>query len=90
MISRIGVQPVIVSVGPGEARQTYRVGEVTADGEDVSVEVSCTNDLSVDGNVNLVHWRGDAGPYRVYRSNGTGFVLLEETIESCLIDVGDA
>ena len=90
MISRIGVQPVVSSVGSGASRQTYRVGDMVDGEEQMSNEVSCTNDLSVDGNVNLVHWHGEGALFRVYRSNGSGFEMLTETSESQFIDSGDA
>jgi len=90
MITRIGVQPVIVSVGGAVGRQTYRVSELTDDGEQMSVEVSCSNDLAVDGNFNLIHWSGEASPFRVYRATEGIFSLIAETSESRFIDTGDA
>ena len=89
MISRIGVQPVIASVGGAIGRQTYRVAEVVEDNEEeASVEVSCSNDLSVPGNFNLIHWQGEASLFRVYRATGGMFELVEETAESRIIDDG--
>lgn len=89
MISRIGVQPVIASVGSAVARQTYRVAEVVDGNEEApSVEVSCSNDLTVEGNFNLIHWQGEAGLFRVYRSAGGPFAQIIETEDSRFIDDG--
>lgn len=90
MISRIGVQPVIVSVGGAVGRQTYRVAEVI-DGaeEEPSVEVACANDLSIEGNFNMVHWLGEASLFRVYRASGGIFTMIAETADSRFIDVGE-
>lgn len=90
MITRIGVQPVIASVGGAVGRQTYRVAEIV-DGveQEPSVEVSCSNDLTVGGNFNLVHWAGEASLFRVYRATGGMFAMIEDTSESRLIDAGD-
>lgn len=90
MISRIGVQPVIVSVGGAAARQTYRVAEVV-DGveQEPSNEVACNNDLSVDGNLNVVHWQGEASLFRVYRATGGIFTMITETGDSRFLDAGD-
>jgi hypothetical protein len=90
MISRIGVQPIIASVGGAMGRQTYRVVEVV-DGveQEPSNEVACSNDLTVDGNFNMVHWRGEASLYRVQRSIGGAFVEIAELAESRFLDSGD-
>lgn len=90
MISRIGVQPVIVSVGGAVARQAYRVAEVVDGAEEApSNEVACANDLSVEGNCNVVHWQGEAALFRVYRATGGIFSMIVETSDSRFIDAGD-
>lgn len=90
MITRIGVQPVIASVGGAAGRQTYRVAEVVDGNEEApSSEVSCTNDLTVEGNFNLVHWGGEASLFRVYRATGGMFERIAETSESRFIDSGE-
>jgi len=90
MISRIGVQPVIASMGGAAGRQTYRVAEIV-EGEEAepSNDVSCTNDLSVEGNFNIVHWSGEAELFRIYRATGGIFEMIAETAESRFIDVGE-
>lgn len=86
-ITRIGVQPVITSVGtPG--LHSYRL--VEDDGEPSALEVGCTNDLSVDGNVNFVHWQGEAALFRVQKARDGGFVQIGETDGSSFVDDGSA
>jgi hypothetical protein len=90
MISRIGVQPVIVSVGGAAGRQTYRVAEVVEGvEEEPSNEVACSNDLSIDGNLNVVHWQGEASLFRVYRATGGIFSMIAETADSRFLDTGE-
>jgi hypothetical protein len=89
-ITRIGVQPVIVSAGQAAGTQTYCVGEVTPEGETVSLAVSCTNDLSVEGNCNFVHWAGEGASYQVYKAEGGAFGLIGTVAASPFIDVNSA
>jgi hypothetical protein len=86
-ITRIGVQPVIVSAPTAERTQTYRVGEVTDAGELASCEVTCSNDLGLTGNVNVVHWSGESGNYRIYKKGEDGaFGLIKATDGLLFID----
>lgn len=84
-IQLIGVQPVIASIGEAQSTQAYRVGEV-GETETLSLAVSCTNDLSVAGNMNVVHWQGEGNSYRVYKADGGAFGLIGETDGGFLID----
>lgn len=86
-IERIGVQPIVAASTPGAARQVYRVVELGGDGA-TSVEVSCTNDLSVDGNANYVHWTSTAPTCRIERSIGGIFEPLGETAAGVYVDHG--
>ncbi|WP_066681725.1 hypothetical protein [Sphingomonas sp. CCH9-E2] len=88
MIERIGVQPVIVTASPAMARQSYRVTESGEDGA-VSLEVSCSNDLSMPGNGNYLHWASDAaGPFKVERSTGGVFVEIASVEAQFYMDAG--
>lgn len=88
MIERIGVQPVIVSASAGMGRQTYRVTEA-GEGGAVSLEVSCSNDLSAAGNGNYLHWSSDAaGPFKVERSTGGMFVEIATVEAQFYMDAG--
>lgn len=84
-IDRIGVQPIIAAAGNAVARQTYKVGDV-GESEVVSGEVSCTNDLSVAGNRNLVHWQGEGTSFRVYKSEGGPFGLIGTSDGDAFLD----
>lgn len=88
-ITRIGVQPVVVTPGQANARQTYRVVEIE-DGKAgaESQEVSCSNDLSVGGNVNFIHWEGEAALYRVLRASDGPFRKIGEVEGSSFVDEG--
>lgn len=85
-IDRIGIQPVVAVAGQAWPRHTYKVGEVTADGEVASLEVSCCNDISIEGNVNIIHWRGEGDSYRVYRAADGGFGLIGTTDGALFVD----
>jgi hypothetical protein len=85
-IQLIGVQPIVANVGEAAGPQSYCVGEVTADGETVCTAVSCTNDLGVAGNMNLVHWQGEGDSYRIYKAAGGVFGLIGTTDGNYLID----
>jgi hypothetical protein len=85
-IQLIGVQPIVANVGEAAGSQAYCVGEVTADGEVVSLAVSCTNDLGIAGNMNLVHWQGEGTGYRIYKAADGVFGLIGTTDGNYLID----
>lgn len=85
-ITRIGIQPVVATTGPAAGTQAYKVGEVTGDQEAVSLEVACVNDLSAEGNLNLVHWQGEGQSYRVYKAEGGVFGLIGTPDASPFID----
>ena len=87
MISRIGVQPVISSASAAMGRQSYLV-TATVDGEQTASPnvVACSNDLSLAGNMNLIHWDGQDAPFRVYKSVEGVFGLIGETDEKQMID----
>jgi len=85
-ITRIGVQPIISSSGQAAAEQTYKVGEVAGEGETVSLAVGCTNDLSVEGNCNVIHWLGQGESYRIYKSTAGCFGLIGAVESSIFID----
>jgi hypothetical protein len=75
-MTRIGVQPVIAAFGDAPGTQAYIVGEVVGTTETLSLAVSCTNDLSVEGNLNVVHWQGAGENYRVYKAQEGAFGLI--------------
>lgn len=87
-IERIGVQPIIVSAGaPGQ--QVYRLTELDGGTEgEPSVDVACTNDLSVDGNVNFIHWLADSNTVRVHRSLAGQFEPIADVEGTSYIDHG--
>lgn len=85
-ITRIGVQPVVASAGQAAGKQTYRVGAVSGDAEALSLEVSCINDLSIEGNRNIVHWQGDGSSYRIYKAEGGVFGLIGTVAADLFID----
>lgn len=85
-IDRIGVQPIIAGSSQAAGVQTYKVGEI-ADGEEtLSPAVSCTNDLSGEGNRNVVHWRGTGQSYRIYKSLDGAFGLIGTAADDIFID----
>lgn len=80
------MQPIIASHSQAAGSQTYMVGEIADDAEVVSVAVGCINDLSVEGNRNIVHWRGTGESYRVYKSTEGVFGLIGTTDSNIFID----
>jgi hypothetical protein len=88
VIDLIGVQPIIADAGQGAGSQTYRVGAVTDDGEIAAGPVSCFNELSIPGNMNVVHWQAEAASFRVYRAVDGDFGLIGTTSDPFLIDTG--
>ncbi|RSY83117.1 hypothetical protein DAH66_12675 [Sphingomonas koreensis] len=86
-IERLGVQPIVAASTAAAAKQVYRVVELGEGGE-TSLEVGCTNDLSVEGNANYVHWSATAETCRVERSIGGLFEPLGETADGFYVDRG--
>lgn len=88
-IERVGVQPIVVEAGPAMIRHTYQVTELSETGEsEPSIQVACENDLSVEGNVNYLHWKGGAGSFRVYRAAGGPIEQIAEVSTQSFIDDG--
>lgn len=83
-ITRIGVQPVISQVGAAPGQQAY----IVVEGDAKSLPAVCTNDLSIDGNMNFVHWQGDGGATNVYRSDGNTYGLIGASSDGRFIDDG--
>ncbi|HKY80280.1 MAG TPA: hypothetical protein VJM09_02270 [Sphingobium sp.] len=87
MITRIGVQPIIVAGSPAAGRQSYVVTSMDGEIEVASPNsVTCTNDLSLAGNMNVVHWDGSEAPFRVYKAVEGTYGFIGETNDKRLID----
>lgn len=89
IVTRAGVQPIVASATSAFARQTYRIVPLV-DGEEgePSQDVSCCNDLSVDGNMNFVHWSSEVPTVRIYRSTGGVFEPIADAEGSSYQDAG--
>lgn len=89
-VTRVGVQPIVVSATPSFARQVYRIVPF-AEGEEgePSQDVACSNDLSADGNMNFVHWQAETPVVRIYRSTGGLFEQIAEVDGSSYQDGGE-
>lgn len=80
----IGVQPVISQASPYASQQAYRVvALIDGEPQDASNTIACTNDLSLAGNMNVVHWQDDNSEtptaFRIYKAANGGFGLIGET-----------
>ena len=84
-IIQIGVQPVISTPALAQVSSTYRVA--AADGSTLSSDVACANDLSLAGNMNVVHWQGtDEEAFEIFKSEGGGFGFIGATSDRRFID----
>lgn len=87
--TRIGVQPIIVTASTAATRQSYRIVEV-ANGEDgeTSLDVSCVNDLSIDGNANFLHWQSGGSEFKVQKAQDGQFETIATVAAQSYLDAG--
>jgi hypothetical protein len=82
MITRIGAQPIVAQASPNAAQHTY----VVVQGKTQSLPITCTNDLTLKGNMNVIHWEGTGKTAEVYRASGGAFGYIGQSDEGRLID----
>lgn len=87
MITHVGVQPIVASASPAAGRQSYIVTSIE-EGKEVAATavVTCSNDLGLAGNMNVVHWGGGEPPFRVYKAEGGAYGFIGTTKARQLID----
>lgn len=82
MITRIGAQPIVAQASPNASQHTY----IVVEGKAKSLPIAITNDLTLKGNMNVVHWEGTAKSAKVYRASGGAFGLIGQSGDGRLID----